>query len=43
MIFTIIKEKMSLFAESLSAMHEYDMFKDLMKEVRTMEEDIVKF
>lgn len=24
-------------------MHEYEMFKDLMKEVRSLEEDIVKF
>ena len=43
LVFTILKEKIQFFAESLSAMHEYDMFKDLMKEVRSLEEDIVKF
>jgi hypothetical protein len=43
LIFSLIKEKMQLLAEELSAMHEYQMYKDLMREVRLLESDIVGY
>ena len=43
LIFSLIKEKMQLLAEELCNIHEYQMFKDLMKEVRQLEEDIVSY
>lgn len=43
LIFSLIKEKMSLLAEELCNIHEYQLFKDLMKEVRQLEEDIVVY
>ena len=43
LIFSLIKEKIQLLAEELCNIHEYQMFKDLMKEVRQLEEDIVSY
>lgn len=43
MIFSAIKEKMVLFAEECSKIHEYQMFKDLMREARLLEKDIVSY
>jgi hypothetical protein len=43
LIFSLIKEKMQLLAEELRNIHEYQMFKDLMKEVRQLELDIVTY
>ena len=34
LIFSLIKEKMQLLAEELCNIHEYQMYKDLMREVR---------
>ena len=34
LIFSLVKEKMQLIAEELCNIHEYQMYKDLMKEVR---------
>ncbi len=34
LIFSLIKEKMQLLAEELCNIHEYQLHKDLMKEVR---------
>ena len=36
-IFSLIKEKMALMAEELAKIHEYSMYKELMKEVRELE------
>ncbi len=43
LIFSLIKEKMQLLAEELCNLHEYQLYKDLMKEVRQLEEDIVEY
>jgi len=43
LIFSLIKEKMQLLAEELCNIHEYQMYKDLMKEVRQLEMDIVNY
>lgn len=43
LIFSLIKEKMQLLAEELCNVHEYQLYKDLMKEVRQLEEDIVEY
>jgi hypothetical protein len=40
-IFSLIKEKMQILCEELSKIHEYQMYKDIMKEVRLLEKDIV--
>jgi len=37
LIFSLIKTKMQLLAKELCAILEYQMFKDLMKEVRQLE------
>lgn len=34
---------MQLLAEELNNIHEYQMYKDLMKEVRQLEHDIVDY
>ncbi len=43
LIFTVIKEKMSLFATECCKIHEYQLYKDLMREVRLLEADIVNY
>jgi hypothetical protein len=43
LIFSLIKEKMQLLAKELNTIHEYQLFKDLMKEVRQLEQDIVTY
>ncbi len=42
-IFSLIKEKMQLLCEELSKIHEYQLYKDIMKEVRHLETDIVSY
>jgi len=42
-ILSLIKEKMQMLAEELSKIHEYQLYKDLMKEVRYLEADIVQY
>ena len=42
-IFSLIKEKMQILCEELSKIHEYQMYKDIMKEVRLLEKDIVQY
>lgn len=37
MIFTIIKERIHIIAEELCAMQKYELYKDLMREIRTIE------
>jgi hypothetical protein len=39
-VFSVIKEKMSLVANQLLKIQEYIQFKQLMKEVRTLEASI---
>ena len=41
LIFSVIKEKMQLFAAECCKVHEYQLYKDLMKEVRLLETEIV--
>lgn len=43
LIFSLIKTKMHLLAQELCNILEYQMFKDLMKEVRQLEQDIVDY
>ena len=43
LIFATVKEKMKLFAEECCKVHEYQLYKDLMKEVRLLEADIVTY
>ena len=40
LIFSTIKEKMQILAEELCYVHEYQLYKDLMREVRILEADI---
>ena len=40
LIFSLIKEKMTILADELCVVHEYQMYKDLMREVRLLEKDI---
>ncbi len=42
-MFSIIKEKIKIIADALNGIHEYTFAKDLMKEVRAIEQDIVEF
>ena len=42
-MFSLVREKMQLFADELSKILEYQLYKDLMKEVRALEKDIVSF
>ena len=43
MVFSVIKEKMSILAEELCYVQEYQLYKDLMREVRLLEVDINTF
>ncbi|CDW84231.1 UNKNOWN [Stylonychia lemnae] len=43
LIFSLIKQKMQLLAQELCNIHEYQTYKDLMKEIRQLEEDIVSY
>lgn len=43
MVFTIIKERIQLIAEELCNLKKYELFKDIMKEVRAIEGLISKF
>ena len=43
LIFSVIKEKMKLFAEECCKVHEYQLYKDLMKEIRLLECEIVQY
>lgn len=43
LIFSLIKTKMQLLAQELCNILEYQMFKDLMREVRQLEQDIVEY
>jgi hypothetical protein len=43
LIFSTIKEKMQLFGTECCKIYEYQMYKDLMREVRLLEADIVQY
>ena len=43
LIFSIIKERIKIIAEEICFMKKYDLYKDLMKEVRGIEQLIVKY
>lgn len=43
LIFSLIKTKTQLLAQELCNILEYQMFKDLMREVRQLEQDIVDY
>ena len=43
LIFSTIKEKMQIFATECCKIHEYQLYKDLMREVRLLEEEIVEY
>ena len=43
MVFSVIKEKMGILAEELCYVQEYQLYKDLMREVRLLETDINQF
>ena len=43
LIFSLIKEKMSILADELCVVHEYQLYKDLMREVRLLETDITQY
>jgi hypothetical protein len=43
LIFSLIKTKMQLLAQELCNILGYQMFKDLMREVRQLEQDIVEY
>jgi len=43
LIFSLIKTKMQLLARELCNILEYQMFKELMREVRQLEQDIVEY
>jgi hypothetical protein len=40
LVFSTIKEKMQILADELCIVHEYQLYKDLMREVRLLEKDI---
>ena len=40
LVFSVVKEKMQILAEELCYVQEYQLFKDLMREVRLLEVDI---
>lgn len=40
MIFSTIKERMQICSEDLCKIHEYNLFKDIMKGIRLLEDDI---
>jgi hypothetical protein len=43
LIFSLVKEKMQVLADELCIVHEYQLYKDLMREVRLLEVDIGVF
>ena len=43
LLFTIVKEKMQLLADECSKILEYQLYKDLMREVRLLEAEIVTY
>lgn len=43
LIFSTIKEKMFLIATECCKIHEYTLYKDLMREIRLLEADIVSY
>lgn len=43
LMFSVIKEKMQVLAEELCHFQEYQLYKDLMREVRLLEQDINQF
>jgi hypothetical protein len=43
LIFSVIKEKMQILAEELCYVQEYQLYKDLMREIRLLEADICLF
>lgn len=40
LIFQLIKEKMQIMADELCVVQEYQLYKDLMREVRLLEQDL---
>lgn len=42
-MFSIVKERMETLAEQLCEIHEYALYKDLMKSVRVLESDIINY
>ena len=40
LVFSLIKEKMYILAEELCYVQEYQLYKDLMREVRLLEADV---
>jgi hypothetical protein len=43
LIFSVIKEKMFLIATECCKIHEYTLYKDLMREIRLLESDVVNY
>lgn len=43
LVFSVIKTRIQIIAEELCLLKKYDIYKDLMKEVRTIEQLIVKY
>lgn len=43
LVFSVIKEKMLILAEELCFVQEYQLYKDLMREVRLLEADINQY
>ena len=43
LIFSTIKEKMFLLATECCKIHEYQLYKDLMREIRLLEADVVNY
>jgi len=43
LVFSVTKEKMQILAEELCYVQEYQLYKDLMREVRLLEADITHF
>ena len=43
MIFSTIKERMQICSEDLCKIHEYNLFKDIMKGIRLLEDDISSY
>ena len=43
LIFSTVKEKMNVLANECCKIHEYQLYKDLMREVRLLEADIVTY
>ena len=43
LIFSLVKEKMQILADELCHVQEYQLYKDLMREVRLLETDICQY